>query len=109
MLIKVRTPIATSVPPPAKESHFLNKGALLRSQPMTPPNSNSGDSTVPKPNKTATVKLSIGVAKGTEYKRRSAKGGHKTKPLLKPSENARTSNLPSFFTLGFSLYSGLQA
>jgi len=52
--------------PPAMESHFLNKGALLRSQPVTPPSNNIGDKDVPKPNKIATTKLSVEAPKDTE-------------------------------------------
>ena len=110
MLTKVRAPSTTSIPPPAIESHFLNKGALLRSQPVTPPNNSIGDKEVPKPNKTATAKLSIGAPKGTEYKRRAANGGHTINPLLKPSDKARKSNLPqSFWEPKFLAQSGLQS
>ena len=104
-----RTPSATSIPPPAMESHFLNRGALLRSQPVTPPSRSMGDNVVPKPNKSATKKLSTGAPKGTEYKRSSARGGHTIKPLLRPSEKARKSNLPVFFAGRVSLFSGVQA
>ena len=110
MLIKVRTPSNTSIPPPIIDSHFLNKGALLRSQPVTPPNNSIGDKEVPKPNKTATAKLSIGAPKGREYKRRVANGGHTIKPLLNPSDKARKSNLPqSFWEPKFLAQSGLQS
>ena len=103
-------PSITSTPPPAMESHLLNKGALLKSQPVTPPNNSIGDNEVPKPNKTATAKLSIGAPKGTEYKRRAANGGHTIKPLLKPSDKARKSNLPQiFWEPRFLAHSGLQS
>src|SRR3972149_303490 len=99
----VTIPRIMSIPAPTMDIHFLNKGALLRSQPVTPPNSSIGDRAVPKPNKTAKTKLSIGAAKGTEYKRSNAtKYGHTTSPLLKPSEKACTSNLlPLFLTPSF--------
>ncbi len=110
MLTKVRMPSSTSIPPPAIESHFLNKGALLRSQPVTPPNNSIGDKEVPKPNKTATAKLSIGAPKGTEYKRRAINGGQTINPLLKPSDKTRKSNLPqSFWEPKFLAQSGLQS
>ena len=95
VLSMVMTPSTTSVPPPSIEIHFLNKGALLSSQPVTPPKSIMGDNAVPKPNKTATTKLSMGAAKGMVYKRSIAtKYGHTINPLLSPSEKARTSNRP---------------
>jgi hypothetical protein len=78
---------------PAKAIHFLNKGALFRSQPETPPNNSMGDMAVPKPNRTAKRKLSIGVPNGIEYKRRKTNGGQRISPRLKPSEKAPKSNL----------------
>jgi len=76
---------------------------------VTPPRSSNGDKVVPKPNKTATTKLSIGAVKGTEYTRSITSGGHKIKPLLKPNEKARTSNRPLvFITPKFLVFSGLQ-
>jgi hypothetical protein len=59
-------PSTISIPAPAIETHFLNKGALLRSQPVTPPNSNIGDNVVPKPNRIAIPTLPIGFEKGSE-------------------------------------------
>lgn len=107
---KVIVPSTMSIPAPTMDIHFLNKGALLRSQPVTPPNNSIGERAVPKPNKTAKTKLSIGAAKGIEYKRSIANGGHTINPLLKPSEKARTSNLPPiFFKPKFLLLSGLQS
>src|SRR4030042_3362833 len=107
----VTIPRIMSVPAPPMDIHFLNKGAVLRSQPVTPPNSSIGERAVPKPNKTAKKKLSIGAAKGTEYKRSNAtKYGHTTRHLMKPSEKACTSNLlPLFFNPKFLLHSGLQS
>ena len=93
MFTKVVAPSSISAIPPITEIHFLNDGALLSSQPVTPPNSNIGDRVVPKPKKKATTKLSLGEAKGIEYKRSKTKGGQITKPLLNPNEKARTSKL----------------
>jgi hypothetical protein len=42
-----------SIAAPNAEIHFRNKGALLRSQPVAPPNKSRGDKAVPRPNKTA--------------------------------------------------------
>jgi hypothetical protein len=109
VLINVPIPSIISIAAPAIDIHFLNKGALLKSQPVTPPNSNNGDTAVPRPNKTATAKLSIGVAKGTEYNRSITNGGHIINPLLKPSEKARTSNRLCFFMSKFLLSSDLQS
>jgi hypothetical protein len=87
-------PSKMSVPLPIIEIHFLNKGALLRSHPVSPPNRIIGDIAVPKPNKTATAKLSIGLESCSEYRRSMAiRYGHMINPLLKPKEKARKSNL----------------
>lgn len=66
VLTKVSIPRTINTPPPTRETHFLNRGALFRSQPMTPPNTSIGEIAVPSPNKTATAKLSLGEAKDTE-------------------------------------------
>jgi hypothetical protein len=59
-------PSKISIPAPPIEIHFRNRGALLRSQPVAPPNSSIGDKAVPKPNKTAKLTLPMGVEKGKE-------------------------------------------
>jgi len=56
--------ISTAAPP--IEIPFRSKGALLRSQPVTPPNRSIGESAVPKPNRTANPTQPIGVEKGRE-------------------------------------------
>ena len=94
MVAKAATPNIISIKAPVKAIHFLNKGALLRSQPETPPSSSMGEMVVPKPNSTAKRKLSIGLPKGIEYKRSIANGGQIINPRLKPSEKAPASNLP---------------
>lgn len=49
--------------PPIIVIHFLYKGALVRSQPVMPPNSSSvGDIAVPMPNSIAVFMLSMGAA-----------------------------------------------
>src|SRR3990170_2524805 len=99
-----------STPAPTSAIHFLNMGALLRSQPETPPSNSIGDRAVPKPNKTAKRKLSIGAPKDREYKRNIANGGHTINPLLKPSEKAPTSNLtPNLFKPEFLCPTGSQS
>ena len=98
-----------SIPAPILDIHLLKSGALLRSQPVTPPNSNIGDKAVPKPNKTAKITLSIGAANVAEYKRSAIKGGHTINPRVKPKEKARMSNLvDSFVTPKFLSFSVLQ-
>lgn len=93
----VAIPSNMRIPAPTKDIHFLNNGALLRSQPVTPPNKSNGEKAVPKPNKTADAKPSIGAPKGIEYKRSIKSGGQTISPLLKPREKARKSNLPLDF------------
>ncbi|HII85347.1 TPA: hypothetical protein HA273_01930 [Candidatus Bathyarchaeota archaeon] len=50
-----------------------------------------GDRAVPRPNKTAKINPSIGVAKAREYTRRAIKGGHNTRPRERPRKKARIS------------------
>ena len=50
--------------PPANEIHFLNRGALFNSHPVTPPNIKSGEIVVPIPNNTANDMLPRGVENG---------------------------------------------
>ena len=89
-LIRVLIPSRISTAAPAIAIHVLNRGALLRSQPVTPPSTNIGEIAVPMPNKTANAMLSTGLAKGTEYSKSAINGGQRISPLLKPkSEGAR--------------------
>src|SRR5665647_2046227 len=60
--IIVAIPSSISIAAPAIETHFLNKGALLSSQPVTPPSKSIGERAVPKPNKTAKPTLPSGLA-----------------------------------------------
>jgi hypothetical protein len=55
-----------STPAPPIEIHIRSNGALLRSQPVTPPSRSIGDKEVPKPNKNANPTLPSGVEKGKE-------------------------------------------
>jgi hypothetical protein len=74
---------------PSIDIHFLNKGALVRSHPVTPPNSNIGDKAVPTPNSRAKTTLSRAVVNAAEYvTRRRSRGGHTINPLLNPREKA---------------------
>jgi hypothetical protein len=90
----VPIPSIVRIPAPIIDIHFLNSGALLSSQPVTPPNRSIGDKAVPRPNRIAKAKLSIGAPKDTEYRRSSSSGGHTINPLVNPSKKARKSNLP---------------
>jgi hypothetical protein len=75
---------------------------LVRSQPVTPPNSSIGESAVPIPNTNAIAKLSSGTAPAVDVARKNSKDEHITSPLLKPSEKARKSNFPSSLGLGLT-------
>jgi hypothetical protein len=76
------------------EIHFLNKGALFSSHPVTPPKSKIGDRAVPTPKSKAKAKLSNEVVNAAEYvTKRNNKGGHTISPLLNPREKACKSNL----------------
>jgi hypothetical protein len=88
----VLIPSRISTTAPAIDIHVLNNGALLRSQPVTPPSTNIGEIAVPTPNKTAKATLSTGLPKGIEYNKSANKGGQRIKPLLKPNVKAPVSN-----------------
>ena len=87
------SPSRRSIPAPIFDIHRLKRGALLRSQPVTPLSSNNGDNAVPKPNRTGKIKLSIGAEEVIEYRRIAIRGGQTINPLVKPIEKARMSNL----------------
>jgi hypothetical protein len=102
-LISVIIPSKIIIIAPARAIYVRSKGALLKSQPVTPPISNIGEIAVPIPNKTAKATLSMGLANRTEESKRAIKGGQRTRPLLKPKVKAPTSNL---FVSHFGLRGG---
>jgi hypothetical protein len=80
---------------PAIDIYLLNKGALFSSQPVNPPAKMiKGEIAVPKPNKTAKVKLLNGAENVAEYLKSKSAVDKSTKPRVIPNVKALTSNLP---------------
>lgn len=61
----MNAPSIISAAAPAREIHLRNSGALLRSQPVTPPNTKRGEIVVPNPNRIANVMVAAGLEKGS--------------------------------------------